>query len=389
MNDHFYRELKACIHYSDLTDPGNYTPLPENWSVAISDVRQSTDHIRYGDIRAVNITGAMIIAALLNYFSDRDLPFQFTGDGSIIAFPTHLKPEAEKLINGCKQLAKKAFRIDLAAGIADLSDPALRDLSFNVAKYQLSDTVSQAAFLGTGFNHVEEIVKKQNSIITDLLPSKTIKPDLSGLECRWNAFPADKKAVCIMITSRIGNHVYDDVLNRISVDFGDDMYLVPVKEEKMKLASLPRHLMNEIKIQNSDSGFIGKTWALMKLYYLQLAGSILMRFGIKTSSTDWSKYKPDFVKNSDYRKFNNGLRLIINGQESGIESFRQYLEKLFDKGDLIYGLSISDAAVTTCYVKNYQKNHIHFIDGDEGGYTKASIDYKERLNKINSDSKAY
>ncbi|MDX1592390.1 MAG: DUF3095 family protein, partial [Balneolaceae bacterium] len=192
MNDPFFTDLPPVTRYSSLIQSGNYTPLPKNWCVAVSDIQLSTRHIEYGDIRAVNISGAMIIAALLNRFSDHDLPFQFTGDGSMIAFPRDLKPDAEQIIMGCRQLAKKAFQLDLRAGIVDLSDDEFADDQFRVAKFQLSPSVHHAAFAGNGFQKLEELIKKQNPLFANLSPKKSIKPDLSGLECRWNAFPADK-----------------------------------------------------------------------------------------------------------------------------------------------------------------------------------------------------
>jgi hypothetical protein len=32
----------------------------------------------------------------------------------------------------------------------------------------------------------------------------------------------------------------------------------------------------------------------------------------------------------------------------------------------------------TCYVKSYQRNHVHFVDGTDGGYAKASQELKSR-----------
>jgi hypothetical protein len=382
MADKFFTNLPAIIRYSDLIQTENYTDIPKNWCVAVSDVKFSTRHIEYGDVRAVNISGAMIIAALSNHFSDMDLPFQFTGDGSIVAFPSSLKPDAEKIIMGCRQLANKAFRLELRAGVLDLSDDEFSGDAFKVAKFRLSPSVHHAAFAGNGFQKLDELIREQNPLLADLSPKKSIKPDLSGLECRWNAFPADKKAVCLIVTSRKGSAVYDDVLADIATRFGDESRLAPVRLESMKLSLNPKHLLREIRAQNPDSGFSGRVLSLIKLYALQIIGSILMRFGIKTSATDWGSYKPDFIRNSDYRKFNNGLRLIFNAPENEIAPFKDDLEKRYQDEEIIYGMSISNAAITTCYVKNYQKNHIHFIDGEEGGYTRASIDYKDRESKI-------
>jgi hypothetical protein len=38
-----------------------------------------------------------------------------------------------------------------------------------------------------------------------------------------------------------------------------------------------------------------------------------MKLGIKTSETNWFDYKPDFVANSDFRKFESDLIMILTG----------------------------------------------------------------------------
>jgi len=64
----------------------------------------------------------------------------------------------------------------------------------------------------------------------------------------------------------------------------------------------------------------------------------------------------------------------------------EFLERMFQKEELVYGIHPSFAAMVTCYVKNYQSNHIHFVDGSNGGYAKASQDLKLRLKKLKAKS---
>jgi len=33
----------------------------------------------------------------------------------------------------------------------------------------------------------------------------------------------------------------------------------------------------------------------------------------------------------------------------------------------------------TCYIENMDSNHIHFVDGSDGGYTKASKEFKSKF----------
>ena len=64
-------------------------------------------------------------------------------------------------------------------------------------------------------------------------------------------------------------------------------------------------------------------------------------------------------------------------QASRIES---YLEAEFRAGRLVYGLQLADAALMTCLVFNLaQSEHVHFVDGAEGGFAMAARGFKARL----------
>jgi hypothetical protein len=107
-----------------------------------------------------------------------------------------------------------------------------------------------------------------------------------------------------------------------------------------------------------------------------------MNNNISTSKTDWGDYKPDFIKNSDYRKFSQSLKMIISGSSKMKDELVRFLESHFQDGKLVYGIHVTDSTVTTCFVKEYQRNHIHFIDGTGGGYTKASVGFKRRHKEL-------
>jgi hypothetical protein len=36
----------------------------------------------------------------------------------------------------------------------------------------------------------------------------------------------------------------------------------------------------------------------------------------------------------------------------------------------------------TCYVKDYVHDHYHFVDGADGGYALASVDFKRRIKTL-------
>ncbi|NKB69439.1 MAG: DUF3095 family protein [Candidatus Latescibacteria bacterium] len=87
------------------------------------------------------------------------------------------------------------------------------------------------------------------------------------------------------------------------------------------------------------------------------------------------------MANSDFRKFDDLLRMVISGTAEQREMLADYLEREYQRGDLVYGVHVAPAALMTCMVFNYDTDHMHFIDGAGGGYTLAAADMKRRLGK--------
>ena len=50
--------------------------------------------------------------------------------------------------------------------------------------------------------------------------------------------------------------------------------------------------------------------------------------------------------------------------------------------EIIFGFYVSKESVMSCYVQSMDKNHVHFVDGSDGGYTKAAEVLKKKLGGI-------
>jgi len=71
----FYTALPALRGFKSLMDPARYAPLPEDWTVGIADIVQSTKAIAEARYKAVNMAGAAVIAAVTNALGHQDFPF--------------------------------------------------------------------------------------------------------------------------------------------------------------------------------------------------------------------------------------------------------------------------------------------------------------------------
>ncbi len=96
----------------------------------------------------------------------------------------------------------------------------------------------------------------------------------------------------------------------------------------------------------------------------------------------WSHYTEEMVENTDFRKFDGILRMVIDGSEAQYGDLREYLEGQHREGRLAYGMHRSREALLTCIVFSYNGNHVHFVDGSDGGYAIAARGLKAQLKSL-------
>jgi len=59
---------------------------------------------------------------------------------------------------------------------------------------------------------------------------------------------------------------------------------------------------------------------------------------------------------------------------------RAFLEGLRQQGEIYFGVRVSDASLMTCYVRSTEPGeHIHFVDGGDGGYAMAAKEMKAQM----------
>jgi hypothetical protein len=102
---------------------------------------------------------------------------------------------------------------------------------------------------------------------------------------------------------------------------------------------------------------------------------LIMRFGIRLGGFAPDVYVQQVVENSDFRKYDDGLRMILDCSAELESALQQRLEAA--KGIARYGLHRQDAAMMTCFTRQATRSdHVHFIDGARGGYASAATALK-------------
>src|SRR6195952_3100769 len=81
----FYSGIPVFRGFGSLMDPALYSPLPDDWSIGVADIVESTRAIAEARYKAVNMAGASVIAAVTNALDGREFPFVFGGDGASFA----------------------------------------------------------------------------------------------------------------------------------------------------------------------------------------------------------------------------------------------------------------------------------------------------------------
>lgn len=384
----FYKNLPILDSFFDASKIGNYHALPNDWFLAVTDIVNSTAAIENGHYKRVNILGVSPIIGILNKIGRQEIPFVFTGDGAAFCIPPDLIKETKKVIADSIKIGQTEYDLDLRAAIFPLSYIRQHGYEINVARYRVSDVYLQAVFSGGGISHAETLLKNSEASRFKIYASDGNNPtDYTGLECRWQEVNQQGREIITLLVKsnprlKHSTLIYEEVLKEMRNIFGFDDKTNPITASELSMNMSVFKLLNEVKFRT-----FGLSWAQRLLYLLKaelqiIMGKILMPLNIKTSETDWSLYKSDLARNSDHRKFDDMLRIVLSGNNIQRRMLEEYLQKKFEESLLAYGLHISDSAMVTCMVFNYQREHIHFIDGNEGGYVKASKELKRRIQDL-------
>ncbi len=384
--EHFYAELTATKEFSEIADLSRYVPLPDDWSIVVSDVKNSTVAINMGEYKAVNITGVSVITSILNVLKPLSVPYIFGGDGCSLCVPDNMLPVVRDALIATKSMAEMQFKLQLRIGIVPIS--AIREASYDVlvGKHQVSEHYTQAAFAGAGLEYAENLIKDDANDTKYRIESESdIEADYSGLECRWENVPSKHGETISLIVKVTADSleqeykIYSEIINKVSDIYGNEFNSRPVYPEGMELTFKGDLLKYETKIRTFGNNIIQILLYKIKLRVQAFLGRIFIKYNIKTGDVEWGQYKKVAVNNADYRKFDGILREILSGNEKQRHKLEEYLEQRRQKRECVYGIHVSDSALITCMINDCIDQHFHFIDGADGGYAMAATMLKKQL----------
>lgn len=379
----FYSDLPAFADFRDVADLTHYQPLPDDWTLIVSDVVGSTKAIERGEYKNVNMVGAAFLTAVLNVSDGVSLPFVFGGDGGLVAVPpsvlTRACAEARKL----QAVSAKLFGLSLRAAAIPVSALRTSGAEVLVGKYRLSEGNDLAMFAGNGPTAADAWLK------SDMLGAdyalhpdeEDAQPDLQGLSCRWEPLKARNGIMLTTILMPSNTDAADEIpaiTDAISDILGDDISnFAPAHDATLKFRFPPSGLPLEIAAGSQPSGNIRRiSW----IYLTALFQYFCERFGITIGDYNGATYRGELKSNTDYRKYDGALRMVLDVSPEQATQIEGFLEQEFQAGNVIYGTWKADQAMMTCLLFSLtESKHVHFIDGADGGYAMAASDLKARM----------
>jgi hypothetical protein len=371
----FYGGIPVFRGFGRLMEPKLYSPLPDDWSIGVADIVESTRAIAEARYKAVNMAGASVIAAVANALEGREFPFVFGGDGASFAVSPDDLDRTREALAASAIWVEESLNLVMRVALVPVAAVRAQGLDVRVARFGPSANLSYAMFSGGGLGWAEAAMKRGEFAVAKA-PSGT-QPDLTGLSCRFEEIPSARGLILsvLVMPGRAADpaafrRLIEDVVALVerSPDAGR-----PVPSNGPPLRWPPAGA--DFEARAARGGSLLKRRVVVLGY--TLFAYLVMRFGISVGGFVPQTYLQQVVENSDFRKYDDGLRMILDCTPELERALTQRLSEAAAAGIVRYGLHRQDAAMMTCFTPSaVRSDHVHFIDGARGGYASAATALK-------------
>jgi hypothetical protein len=374
-SDTFYGRIPVFRGFSSLMDPALYSALPDDWSIGVADIVESTKAIAEARYKAVNMAGASVIAAVANALEGREFPFVFGGDGASFAVSPEDLARTRDALAATAIWVEESLNLMMRVALVPVAAVRAQGLDVRVARFGPSPNLSYAMFSGGGLGWAETAMKRGEFAVPAAAPGT--QPDLTGLSCRFEEIPSARGLILsVLVVPARGadplafRKLIEDVIALVerSPDAGR-----PVPPGGPPLRWPPAGA--DFEARAARGGSLLKRRAAVLTF--TLFAYLIMRFGISVGGFVPKTYVRQVVENSDFRKYDDGLRMILDCTPELEAALTRRLTLAASAGVVRYGLHRQDAAMMTCFTPSaLRSDHVHFIDGARGGYASAATALK-------------
>ncbi|MCX2482803.1 DUF3095 domain-containing protein [Pedobacter sp. MR2016-24] len=359
-----------------LNDEALFIQVPADWHIVITDIKNSTKAVLNGQHQTVNFlaTGSIVIVLNIANKMNVDVPFFFGGDGATFIVPPLIIDAVMQALSKYKVNSLNNFELELRAGVVPVRKIYDDGYELRVSKHSRSSVFSIPVVLGQGLDYAEKLIKGED-YLADKYPDDEDEPDMTGMQCRWDriAVPEDQEEViALLVTAREGvrqSAVLRKVIQLMDEIYGPPQQRQPISINKLRLKTSYNSLKTELLAR------LGKSRVLKVIHAM-----ILNAYGYIYFRTLKGKlYLEQLVQMSDTLVIDGRINTVISGTAAQRFSLEERLQQMETAGEIYYGLHISNASIMSCYVRNMDDAHIHFVDGSDGGYTQAARMLKAKL----------
>lgn len=380
----FYKSiLKNKLPLTELLkDESLFSSVPKNWSIVVTDIKNSTVAVANGLHNDVNLCATGSIITVLNTIKGIDkkiqIPYFFGGDGSTFIIPNNLVQPIIQALNNYSQHITNTLKLNLRVGHIQVEEVYNNKVTLRITKLRHNKYLTTPVVLGNGIKFAENYIK-QSFEIADPIKDKNIALNLEGMECRWDEiYPNEpqKKVICLLVNcedEKKQAEIYGTIMNEINYIFGDLDNRNPITTLKLKLNTSLEKIRKEmyVKVGKNQSKYLINNWLITVFgkYYFKFfkAGKLYI-------------YRVSQL--SDTIMLDGSINTVISGNDKQIKRLQIFLDDLESKKKIIYGLHTTHASIMSCYIEDREEKHIHFVDGTEGGYTSAAIMFKNKANQL-------
>ena len=369
----FYDRLPVFEGFASIVDPSRYRELPPSWSVGMTDVVGSTHAIALGRYKAVNTAGASAIAAVSNALGHQRFPFVFGGDGASFAVSGEDAPIAREALAATMTWSQEELALALRAAMVPVAAIEAAGFRVAVARYAPSRNVSYAMFAGGGLAWSERSMKAGEYGV-EAAPAGA-RPNLNGLSCRWSDFPATRGTMLSLLVAPASGRE-DEAFRAFVQSLIEEIdtsgeAVRPMPGETPATTWPPPGLDLEVSAQRRIGESLPR--ARLRVRARAYLAHLLFKFGRKVGQFDPRRYLAETIENSDFRKYDDNLRMTIDCSTALADRLQAMLERARANGIANFGMHRQAAALMTCVVPNATRSdHFHFIDGAAGGYALAA-----------------
>lgn len=386
MTTDFFDNLPKITEFVGVIDDSNFFAAPADWTIVVADISGSTKAIAEGRYKDVNMIGGAVICAIKNATGGRDWPFVFGGDGATLLVDSSVLPEIEAALVRTRSMARDDFNLDLRIGFVPVLDIREQGSDVLVARYEVSEGNCFAMFGGGGAELADKLVKADSRAERYAVQEYELTglPDLTGLSCRWEAMPTQKgRILCLLIKPQAQSFqdkqkILSAFLSKLTQVLGTELSQAsPINSKSLKFSWPPKGLAAEAKATRAGKSYFRRFLEISVNSFSQL---VMERFKIAAGGYNPKVYSTEMQTNSDYCKFDDVLRMVLDCTPQQVADIRIILDKMHATGDVDFGFFETEQALVTCLLFDLNSSqHVHFIDGDNGGFCSASLEYKQQL----------